>query len=540
MLCAFLVSPSVQASAADVRLVINGTVVEPDVNPRIVDGRTLVPVRVIGESLDWDCVWDPDSQQVKITNGSRKVVLTVGLPLAVVDRRAVLLDVAPTIVSGRTMVPVRFVVEAFDAVVEWDGSTRTVSIASLGPPSAPVEGPEGDPGVSFHRDEAGTRVSIMVAGSCRIVDVPQDDPCRIALRLEGVLFPLDQQGSIHPQEGPVKQVTVRSDSRSSTSLVAVDLEYPLEHRLVAGNSGGTLYIAEVLGLEPALSDTHTDIAIRTTGSPQPRVFTLREPHRVVVDLAGTELTPHCERALGELAGVGGIASVRYGRHKAYLGDEFTGIRLVIETGSELAPSISPGDEAGVWMLRLLPPSMQSLEGVTVVLDPGHGGSDPGAESPGGFWEKDIDLQIALRCAERLRAQGAEVHLTRTSDVTVGVYDRPAIANVHGADIFISLHNNALNYGTKNGTETYYYPNHDRSPYLAQCLHESIVATLGRPDRGVRYGNYAVLREARMPAALMEILYLSSPEEERLLLNPRIHDRIAEAVVSGIVRFLGVR
>jgi len=124
------VPPSFPAAAAagDIALEIGGVSVETDVPPIIVDGRTLVPVRVVSENLGASVDWDAATQTVIIVAPTKRIILPVGRPIATVNGETIILDVPARIVSGRTMVPIRFVSEALDAAVDWVPEERLVTV----------------------------------------------------------------------------------------------------------------------------------------------------------------------------------------------------------------------------------------------------------------------------------------------------------------------------------------------------------------------------------------------------------------------------
>jgi N-acetylmuramoyl-L-alanine amidase len=193
------------------------------------------------------------------------------------------------------------------------------------------------------------------------------------------------------------------------------------------------------------------------------------------------------------------------------------------------------------LLILSLPSAASASCGSVVLDPGHGGSDPGAVGPSGFTEKEANLDIALRARNLLRGNGYQVVMTRDSDVAVSLERRVQIANSSGAKAFISIHNNAAASSAAHGTETYYWSGasaDSAGAQLARLIQEEVVAEIGLRNRGVLGADFYVLRNTIMPAALLEGAFISNPTEEQLLMTPSFRQRIAEGVYRGIRRFVG--
>ncbi|MEB3195772.1 MAG: N-acetylmuramoyl-L-alanine amidase [Candidatus Sericytochromatia bacterium] len=175
----------------------------------------------------------------------------------------------------------------------------------------------------------------------------------------------------------------------------------------------------------------------------------------------------------------------------------------------------------------------------VTLDPGHGGTDHGASGAKGTREKDVTLAVASKVAQRLETLGISVQMTRLRDVEILLRPRVEMANRNDSNVYVSIHANSFGSQTGvNGIETYYF--NDASYPLAQSIHRSLVKTLQRPDRGVRKNNFYVVHHTRMPAALVEIGYLTNPQEEALLRDPAYQEKAAMAISSGIKAFVDSR
>jgi len=229
-----------------------------------------------------------------------------------------------------------------------------------------------------------------------------------------------------------------------------------------------------------------------------------------------------------------------------------------------------------------PPSPKPFPIRRIVIDPGHGGADPGAIGWGGVREKDITLQVAMRVADYLKqwAPDLEVRLTRTKDVFVPLAERGEMANRWGAQLFISIHCNYAHNRKVQGLETYFlsdaktewdravanfengalrYEVKDKeilqdilkgilsdlaqnaflvqSQDLAITLHETILNTTRQTDRRVRQAGFYVLSKAYMPAVLIEIGFISHPQEARLLASSSFQDQLAQGIARGILRYI---
>lgn len=176
----------------------------------------------------------------------------------------------------------------------------------------------------------------------------------------------------------------------------------------------------------------------------------------------------------------------------------------------------------------------------VVIDPGHGGKDNGATGASGKFEKDFTLQVALKVEELAKQEPQiEVILTRSEDRFISSIDRerPEIGNQLRADLFISIHGNTYEDSSVSGAETYYY--HEDSLFLAEILQKHIVQTSGFRDRGVKKEDFFVLKDSNMPAALIEMGYLTNPQEENEMLTEDFQYRMASAILDGIKEALNL-
>jgi len=195
---------------------------------------------------------------------------------------------------------------------------------------------------------------------------------------------------------------------------------------------------------------------------------------------------------------------------------------------------------------------------TVVLDPGHGGHDPGARSAVGL-EKEFALDTALRAKDLLQKSGFQVVMTRNSDRFIPLYERAAFANRFKNAVFISIHYNAGG-PTATGIETFtlaprFVPvTHSDGPRisdlqlcpgnafdtenmaLATAMHSAMIARTRLPDRGIKRARFVVIREIRIPGILLECGFLSNPREARMAASPLYRQQVAIAITRGVLNF----
>ena len=184
-----------------------------------------------------------------------------------------------------------------------------------------------------------------------------------------------------------------------------------------------------------------------------------------------------------------------------------------------------------------------LNGRTVTLDAGHGGSDNGAIGPSGVKEKEVTLAVALKVERILAEQGAQVIMTRRTDIDVA---SPYASNTQelqarvdyagGADIFISIHCNAFSTPSSNGMETFYGTSNSDSYRLAALLNEELLRYGGLNNRGVKSANFYVIKHTTCPSSLIELGFVTNYEEERLLASDDYQEKLAQAIVAAINRF----
>jgi len=174
----------------------------------------------------------------------------------------------------------------------------------------------------------------------------------------------------------------------------------------------------------------------------------------------------------------------------------------------------------------------------VVIDPGHGGPDPGAIGIGGLREAEVVLDVSKRVKNLLSKKGVNVRMTRNNEVDLDLPPRVSIANRADADIFVSIHANASRGKRRdiNGLETFYYSGW-RGRLLAKKIQKQIIkVSPGSPDRGVRQGRFFVIKNTKMPAVLVEIGFLTGRLDARRLEKSIHRERIAYAITKGILEY----
>ena len=186
-----------------------------------------------------------------------------------------------------------------------------------------------------------------------------------------------------------------------------------------------------------------------------------------------------------------------------------------------------------------------IKGKIITLDPGHGGSDPGAIGASGLKEKQITLEIGMRLKELLEKEGAKVYMTRTTDKDVysanasdraELQARVNVAEKNNSDLFISLHINSSVNKSVGGFSSYYYPKTDNDLKIAKAIQDKFAKNFGVDNLGVRQANFYVVKRCSMPATLLEMCFISNPKEEKLMKSKWFQKKTARLIVEGVKNY----
>jgi N-acetylmuramoyl-L-alanine amidase len=280
---------------------------------------------------------------------------------------------------------------------------------------------------------------------------------------------------------------------------------------------------------------------------------LEDPERLVLDFSPARWTGKPPTRTGSRM----VRTIRIAQHGAQR------VRIVLETGTR--PTRWTGRFRGAeWVghgsvqeIRRAARNKRgaasrsargSLRGLVIGIDPGHGGSDPGAISKCGLKEKDVTLKIAKQLRRLLQQQGARTLMTRRTDRRLPVATRKAFVAGSGADLIVSIHCDALEEASHcTGVTTYYHEGRRRSQDLAQAIQKRLPGATGLPNRGARPdttivpgGGFYVLRNAAAPAVLIETGYISCAATATRLRDSGFRQRVARGIVDGLRHYVGNR
>ncbi len=471
-----------------IKLYINNKEVKCDVAPMIVNDRTLVPARVVFENLKAQVDWDEVSRRVFITSGDTKIVFKIGNNKATINDEQVVMDCAPLIVEDRTMVPIRFVSENLGYTVDWDGTTKKVSI------TAPDIIPEPDMGyeiisVSVKENTSDNQVLIALSKGSTPNVMVLNEPFRICLDFEDAKLSISD-GNRNYDNGYISQVRWASHDAYTRIVIQCTGEQPYQ---ISGE--GTSAIVVKVG------DKYSAL-LPETNKPEEEQPQEQLPQNPVEPDNSTGNTQRPEEEPENT-----IQRV-----------ELTNI-VVIDAGHG-------GRDVG---------AVAKDEEGNMILD------DEGNPY---LTEKDLNLYISRKIRDYLVADGIKVVMTRDDDSYEGtemenLLARVNIANNIDASLFVSVHNNSAISPKANGTEVCYTTESSgaygiTSMGFAQNILDPLVEATGLTNRGLSSRpNLAVLKYTKMPAALIECGFLTNEGDRAVLENRAKLDDMAYAVAKGI-------
>ncbi|MBI5834161.1 MAG: N-acetylmuramoyl-L-alanine amidase [Armatimonadetes bacterium] len=260
-----------------------------------------------------------------------------------------------------------------------------------------------------------------------------------------------------------------------------------------------------------------------------KAFYLTQPDRVVMDVEGAAL-----RAEPPTPAADGLVSAV---HMTQFSPDV--VRVTVDLRRPCGYAVTRGTGETNVALRLV---SAEAKGRLVIIDPGHGGKDPGCSGyKPGLVEKTVVLDIGLRVQRILEAKGVRVSMTRADDTFIVLGDRPALANKLGADLFVSIHCNAMPddmKGQRSGTELYYYT--PQSPDFASVMLQAVSAEAKLPARGTHERAFVVVKGCSMPSVLVETGYLDHAGDGAMLDSPAGRETFARGIAAGVIRYLQAR
>ncbi|WP_239614263.1 N-acetylmuramoyl-L-alanine amidase family protein [Cohnella mopanensis] len=456
------------------KLILDGKALEPPVPPVVVGQTVMIPVRIATSNLGYKVDYDNKKKQVTVSSGSKQLVMTLDQKTAYLDNKPTEMVRAPLLVSQNILIPLRFLGDSLGVQVFWDNQIKSAFLFSSGNAgNGNTEQPK-----------------------------PTDPP-------DGGLI-----GIVDPEEGNSSEGVTDGGGTEIPPTTTVP-------PVITGNLLEVRYETDV-------------VVLKYDGMISPNAFKLDNPKRIVVDIPNAQYSDvfvpavdltTVSQGVFEVAGHEALQKVRYS-----LFGSAKSPRIVLDLAQNWDYELV--NDAYASELRILLKKPVTDKSVyTVVLDAGHGGSDPGAISLTKRPEKDFNLSVILKVRDILaRDERIKLVLTRSDDSFPTLDSRSELANAVQADLFVSVHANSYTAAT-NGTETYY--TREESKEFANLMHSVFAPSTGLKDNGVRNKSLSVTRKTTMPAILLEVGYLSSKIDEPKLWTNELQDRVAQAIATGI-------
>ncbi len=524
-------SSFVLAAEKPIEIYINEVEVDSDVPPVILNGRTLVPIRVISENLGAKVHWDNKNRTVKVIADSINVLLKIDSKKASVNNQEVLLDVPAKIIKDRTMIPLRFVGEALGADVEWNNDRRCVVINKTD------NGNDVNSNVNISDlsyEVINDRPSIVIKGDGALKYEQEKSTDWSKLVIDIYADNNLKNNAIYVDSDIVRKAVIGTFKTDPLiSRIVVELKQDVPYQIYQTDSEKNIIIsfntlnntAKNTLKNITIEDKGSELSVnlKTSKSSDINYFLLSNPDRFVVDINDTVIDVVAPK----------VSTNRYFEdlRVGQFSNDPDVVRVVFDLKKGVRYKLHKEDNE----IKILF-SEVSNEGKLIVIDPGHGGSDPGTVA-GMAYEKDFNLDIAIRLKKLLEDKNINVLMTREDDVYVGTYARPIMANEAGADLFISIHNNSCGNPSVSGTETLCYPDPKKRAFALE-IQKAVVKELGLPDRGlVEKPGYIVTREAKMPAALVEVAFMSNSNDLSLLKTEEFRQKAAQGIFNGIMNYL---
>lgn len=634
-----------------VNVIINGQPLQSDVPSIIFDSRTLVPIRFVAEQLDAEVEWLQETMEAKINALGKEIILKINSTDVTVngEKKQLPYEVPAKIVESRTMVPLRFVMEELSCDVDWDGDTWTgiVNIKQQEITDIVVKENTYSPSIIVETTGEVLYDVIELKDSNKlVVDIPNtklnmQDQTKVDEK-NIVNLIVDK----HPIK-TIRSSQFQVDPDITRVVIELDdfKDYEVEH-LKSGKGIEINFINKVTDITLEQINDRETIVIHNTGEAEFSTFVLENPNRIVLDIKNSyyenekyeydiktkfvksvraaqfepseqnEPSKGTVRIVFDLEEEESIPNIGTRIENGnllvtleqsntqvleYVNDEEDKVTLNIDTlgkseyevrhdvsnklleiiipkdkiqitnglipiDDDLVKSIIVGEEGDYKRLILMmkvdisyvDQSTANSNRITldiksrnsqfsdklIVIDAGHGGKDPGTRGKVSMVrEKDLNLIVALKLQTTLEDLGFRTVLTRDRDEYIGLYERADIANATDGDAFVSIHFNAHTNSEVSGIETIYCPAYesevktgDNYPF-AETLHNEVLKALDREDRDIdRRPEIVVTRETKMVAALMELGFLSNPEEERAIVTYEYLQNAAQGIANGLVKY----
>jgi len=535
-------------SQQEISLVINGVKVEGMESPPVIlSGHTMVPARDILEPVGAVISWNTSTQSVYIALEEDLIILEINNDVASFNSSRISMASPARIINDRTMIPVRFVAETLGFDVTWDESTRIVYIdmPEILEPDYELENSTNDfividsqNGSDLEQDQSLNNIENPI-----IIHDDESDEDDLYEDKIGIQNELEDEVEVENQEQPQQtrpEIPVIDDEGIHSLGQISSINFPLTRIInmhIPQDNQAHFFIVEAsseisaanyfmvendrLVIDIHNANMHISDANNVEIDNSPNVSRIR--------LAQNNVSPAISRVVFELIG--------QPEYNIFLSEDRR--RIYVSFGENI---VIDGNDISEQDTQKDVEIIDIIDGQRiVVLDPGHGGRYPGTVHFG-VVEKEVALIISNMVRDML-LQNPDIHVltTRDTDIHVPLIERAEIANNADADLFVSIHLNAVaNNSIVRGTETYYLASETDANFnvtrreVAEIFQRNLIQGLGTIDRGVRTENFSVLRNTTMPSILLELGFLTNPQEAAMFAELATQKKSAEIIYASIL------
>lgn len=538
---------------------LNGQPVSLETPPLIYADRTMVPLRFISETLGGGVNWEATTRTADIlakparitaidyTNGVGKATykLTFSEPLTQVAPQQAGSKLAftlyPALATGATLPPKGDgLVKAIGLTEGWRQVRFELEFSQV-PTHRHKLSPDGTQliieldhmvtGAAFQKEGRIAMVNIAGTGKLSYTTLKLTNPDRLVVDIPGRLAP-GTPASVDLNQGFLQKVRL-AQFKPDTVRAVIDMSANPPAKIVQTDQGLQVqFVPQITAVKTERLSGKAKITFTGTLPVDATVKAVPDKKQVLITIPQgiSGLTaPTVKVADGAIdtitvAPAGNNASLITIQLPYYLGHTV----------------LSKNGEAAIVLEVVASP----IYGKRIWIDAGHGKVPGGKDDPGTIgkvlkvYEKDVNLKVALELQKLLQAAGATVYMTRTGNEGPDFTNRPALVNAlkPPVDLFLSIHHNSAASPTVRGIETYYWTTNPKSKRVAELVHPQVVKALGFPDRRIRSDSFFVIKATLAPSVLLELGYLSSPEEEKAIADPKYPARAAEGIKNGVFQY----
>jgi N-acetylmuramoyl-L-alanine amidase len=510
---------------------IDSKEIKSDFPAIVFNNVAMFPVRAVFEQLGGNVTWNAKTQVMDVTYNGAKIQFKNNDSKAIVNGKTVRMDAPAKKINERLIIPAAFLNQFQELNMSVDDKSRVIYIVTKSSINDVLTETTGNKDI----------ITIKVSNFKGCQASRLTEPNRIVVDLKNVTA-LQESKKIQSALTFVTGITITASSTNS-ARVELELKDMENFSLETLKDGCKIVIQKPVNAKLSYVNKYDrvyfilkDVKLASVGSTiknyfeesydtQNSTYSIILPASLPVSLA--EDTINIDDAL--------LSTVQIYRDK-----QTNNTNIVFHMNKQYKFYTTYNDKLGQTEINLLTPAKDGER--LVVIDAGHGGKDSGATG-NSIYEKDINLAIALKLEKLLKEKNVKTFMLRQDDTFVGLYDRPYIANVLNASLFLSIHNNAIDSTSTSGTETLYSPDNCTAASFtgkkfAQLIQDSLIKNINSVNRKtVSRPGLVVLKYTKMPSALAEIGFVTNASEAKKLKDDSYQQKVAQALCDAIMASL---